>query len=352
MTAKNTNPLVSFHEYSPTKPDSARKLADAVQSTTDLADNSLAPNTKRGYERDWAHFEAWCTEMRESAPAIEALPASDKTLAIYLGAHKDDTPSTMQRRFAAIRHVHVRLGHESPFDKAPVFSIVLKGYKRSWANHKPTPQRAATDNVIADMLPLIDTNTLLGLRNKAMLLFTYDGAFRRSETVSVDIEDLEFLEDGILVHLGSSKTNSLGEHSDSVAILARPDSEHCPVAALNTWIQAAEITSGPLFLQVRRKGGAHQCTNQRLSDKALYRLVKQLAKDAGYEGKFGAHSLRHGAVSSALQRGEEITALQRHVRHKNLNTTSIYSEARDKFAEHPSRSLRTTKELSNRSNES
>ncbi len=123
----------------------------------------------------------------------------------------------------------------------------------------------------------------------------------------------------------ASKGNPFGDNTERVPVLARPGDPLCPVTAVLAWISRAGLTTGPLFLQMKRAGRENHVSDKRLSDKAVYRLVKQLASDAGVDGRPGAHSLRRGLITSAIQRGESITAVQQHARHANVNTTANYS---------------------------
>ena len=91
---------------------------------------------------------------------------------------------------------------------------------------------------------------LKGLRDRAILLLGFAGAFRRSELVALNVEDLEFCDGGIRVTIRKSKTDQEG--LGSIIAIAR-GSIACPVEAVRIWQNAARIVDGPLFALLRKR---------------------------------------------------------------------------------------------------
>jgi len=171
-----------------------------------------------------------------------------------------------------------------------------------------------------------------------MLLVGFDGALRRSELVALDVEHLSAYQEGLELFLPMSKSDQEGQGATAL-ILARADSPYCLVRALISWLDSASISEGAVFRRLHRRGNTLQLGEERLSDKAVYRLVKGAATDIGLPGRFGAHSLRRGLITSSLQNDENVSAVQEHSRHKNIATTSHYNERAKGFDSHPGRSL-------------
>lgn len=316
------------------------ELELARAQAQDLAQESLSANTRRLYEADWQAFLDWVQRAQHARPELCALPTTDETLALYVGHEIDSAPSTLARRLAAIRLMHRWSGHDSPFDTAPTFTAVYTGYKRRWARRQPssTPQTAATDTIVRTLADAWSAESLIARRNRALLLVGFDTAFRRSELVGIDIEHLAIHPDGLEIHIPHSKSDQTGDGAVA-CLLARPDSAYCPVNALAAWLDAAAITEGPVFRRLHRCGNELRLGPERLSDKAVYRLVKDTARDCGVAGRFGAHSLRRGLITSALQDQQAIGAVQEHARHRNLATTSRYNERAKGFDSHPGKRL-------------
>jgi integrase len=149
---------------------------------------------------------------------------------------------------------------------------------------------------------------------------------RRSELVALTLGDLSAVPGrGVQLVIRRSKTDQQGR-GDRVAVAANPlDPTFCPIAALAAWLAhrrgARDCGGGgsdaerPLFCAVT-KGGTVTGTN--LSDKAVVRLVKQAALDAGLDADgFSGHSLRAGLASAAGDAGAGPPELMRQTRHKS-----------------------------------
>jgi integrase len=150
------------------------------------------------------------------------------------------------------------------------------------------------------------------IRDRAILLLGFAGAFRRSELVSLDLSDLQEHADGILVTLRRSKTDQAGE-GDTKAIPFGSDAETCPVRAVRAWITTAAITDGPLLRPVDRHGNVGA---SRLSGKAVALAVKRAADRAGLDPtSYAGHSLRAGFVTTAAANGATERAISRQTGH-------------------------------------
>ena len=141
---------------------------------------------------------------------------------------------------------------------------------------------------------------LLRLRDRALLLLGFSGAFRRSELVALNVEDLEFTGDGLVVTQRRGKTNQEGAgRKIGIPFGGNPDT--CRVRAVREWLDVAAIMSGPVFRSVNRHG---QVEPARLSDKAVAIVVKRHAPGAGVDPwRYAGHSLRAGLAPAAAAAG-------------------------------------------------
>src|SRR5689334_8121694 len=89
-------------------------------------------------------------------------------------------------------------------------------------------------------------STRVGLRDRALLLLGFAGAFRRSELVSLDVTDLEFTRAGLIVTLRKSKTDQEGKRR-RLGIPYGSSEQTCPVRSLQAWLESARIVDGPVF---------------------------------------------------------------------------------------------------------
>jgi site-specific recombinase XerD len=170
---------------------------------------------------------------------------------------------------------------------------------------------------------------LKGLRDRALLLLGFGGAFRRSELVALDVADLEQTESGLRVTIRRSKTDQEGIGT-TIAIVR--GGVCCPVKALRAWLDAAGITEGAVFRPLR-KGGKVQ--NHRLTSKSVCDLVKAYADRVGLDGDaFSAHSLRSGFLTSAARRGASVFKMRDVSRHKSMDVLQAYVRDADMFRDH------------------
>src|SRR5208282_3908116 len=183
------------------------------------------------------------------------LPSTPQTVALYIADCVNHlAAATISRRLASISKAHQAAGFkDSPAStKHFVVGEVLKGARRKLG----VAQKGKDPLLLDDVRRIIAAcpANLLGLRDRALVLVGFAGAFRRSELVSIDVSDLTFSEDtGLIVHLRHSKTDQEGEGYD-VAIPFGEHEETCPVVALRAYLRAAAIKEGKVFRGINRHG--------------------------------------------------------------------------------------------------
>jgi site-specific recombinase XerD len=275
---------------------------------------SKAENTLRGYQSDWRHFCAWC-----EAHGICPLPASPETGASYIAECASHLKiGSIQRRLNAIAEAHKAMGLESPTHSA-IVANTMKGIRRS-LGMAPAQKAPALTSDIRAMIDATDTG-LIGVRDRALILLGFAGAFRRTELVSLDVEDCAFGKDGLTVTLRRSKTDQEGT-GRKVGIPYGSNPDTCPVRVLQAWLEQMAITSGPLFRSINRHG---QVQSGRLSGIDVARIVKKLAERAGLEAaKYAGHSLRVGHATSAAIAGASERSIMNQTGHRSVQMVRSY----------------------------
>ena len=314
----------------------AMKMLSEIASTTpptlrfdldnalSFARNEKAPATRRAYGSDWRLFESWC-----AFKSVPSLPAAPVTVAAFLAyeASRGTRASTIGRRCAAVRFAHMLAGHEPPTNSEPV-RATLRGIRRTLGTAKIRKTPATSEKVVA-MVTTSGRADLKGKRDRALLLLGFAGAFRRSELVALNVEDLEFCDSGLRVTIRQSKTDQEG--AGQIIAIVR-GSIACPVAAMRGWLDAAHITSGAVFRAVD-KGG--RIADEQLSDRAIANVVKAAANRLGLNAAdFSGHSLRSGFLTSAAARGASIFKMMDVSRHRNMDTLRGYVRDADLFRDH------------------
>jgi site-specific recombinase XerD len=297
--------------------------AGDVERVADYAKQAAAFNTRRGYRADFDAFQTWC-----AARAVSALPATPETVAGFLASQAETgfAVATIGRRISAISYAHRLAGHETPTNHT-IVKTTLKGIRRTIgaAPAKKAPAVAEIMQAMARAAPA----GVRGARDRAPLLLGFGGAFRRSELISLDVADLEFVHDGLRVTIRHSKTDqeSLGQ---TIAI-ARGHTA-CPVEAVKEWLTVAQIAEGPVFRPVDKAG---KIAATRLTGKSVNVPVKSYAARAGLDPKtLSAHSLRSGFLTSAARRGASVWKMREVSRHKSIDVLSGYIRDAKLFEDH------------------
>jgi site-specific recombinase XerD len=302
----------------------AREVATAAEYVR----AEKAEATRRAYRSDFELFRSWC-----SARSVSVLPASPESVAAFLAheAERQVRPSTIGRRVAAIRYAHKLAGLPVPTDDERVRATV-RGIRRS-LGAAPSKKMPATAERVIGMAPLAGTR-LSAVRDRALLLIGFAGAFRRSELVALNVDDIEETPEGLRVTIRRSKTDQEG-HGQVIAIPRGVIA--CPVTALKAWLEAAAITEGAVFRPIA-KGGRIRPT--RLTDRSVTAIVKVHARRAGLDPKlFAGHSLRSGFLTSAAAHGASIFKMADQSRHKSMDTLRGYVRDAEIFKDHAGKGL-------------
>ncbi|MBU6123262.1 tyrosine-type recombinase/integrase [Hymenobacter siberiensis] len=316
------------------------QLARASAKVAGFLETGLqgAANTERAYTSDLKSYVAFCEQH-----GLRALPADVETLTeyvAYLATEKAEPAAgdrqkkkkgqqpltgphalaTIKRHLAAIRKAHQLAGYRLPAT-LDALNIVMEGIARTLGKRQDQAQ-AFTVEELKQAIRRIDLETAAGLRDRALLLLGFAGAFRRSELVGLNIEQLEFTERALLVHLAKSKTNQYGAVEDK-AIFYAPNMDFCPVRSLRAWLNLLGRTTGPLFVKIPRTTPGRLATpsEKRLSDISLNKLV-QKRLGPGYS----AHSLRVSFVTVAVLNGQSHKAIKNQTKQKTDAMIERYTQ--------------------------
>ena len=247
------------------------------------------------------------------------LPASPETVASYIAECAERLKvGSIQRRLNAVAEAHKAAGLESPTHHA-IVANTMKGIRRIMGTAPIQKAAALTDDIRA-MVDATDAG-LIGLRDRALVLLGFAGAFRRSELVGLTVEDCAFGKDGLTVTLRRSKTDQAGA-GRKIGIPYGSNPETCPVRCLQDWLAQAAVGTGPLFRSINRHG---QVQPGRLSGIDVARVVKKLAERAGLDAaKYAGHSLRAGHATSAAIAGASERSIMNQTGHRSVQMVRRY----------------------------
>ncbi len=290
------------------------KLEQLRDQAGDYMRASKAENTWRAYKADWADFAGWCAEND-----LLPLPAQPATVALYLAERADSLKvSTLSRRLAAIVQMHSMSRHPDPTKGAEVKEC-WRGIRRT----KGIAQKGKAPAIVDVVRQLIGVmpNNAAGIRDRAMMLLGFAGAFRRSELVGLNVDDLQFTRAGLVITLRRSKTDQEGE-GRKIGIPTGAGLATDPIRAVQEWLALAAIKAGPIFRAVDR----HQhISPDRLSAQTVALVIKRYAERAGLDPViYAGHSLRAGLATSAAAAGASERAIMSQTGHKNVQMVRRY----------------------------
>ena len=298
-------------------------LAPDLAAAIGYAKAEKAPATRKAYGTDFRLFAAWC-----SAKGAASLPALPETVAAYLASEAGAgiKPSTVGRRAAAIRYAHKLAGLDTPTDAEGVKATV-RGIRRTFGGAKVKKAPAVAARIKA--MVATATESITGLRDRALLLLGFAGAFRRSELVALDVADIEETAEGLRVTVRRAKTVQEGRGR---TLAVAHGHMACPVKALRVWLDAAGIERGPLFRPIDKAGKVSQT---RLTDRSVANLVKVYAGSAGFDAStYSGHSLRAGFLTSAAGNGASIFKMMDVSGHRSVDTLRGYVRDAELFKDH------------------
>ncbi len=262
------------------------------------AESGLARHTLASYRRDLEGLARW---LRPDE-SLERL--SSERLFAYFAERTDQGYSERShaRLLSALRAFYgqqVRLGRTS---EDPCRALASPKPRRSLP-------KALSESQVEALLAAPDTETALGLRDRAMLELMYAAGLRVSELVNLATTAVN-LRQGVLRVRGKGDKERLVPIGD-VALdwLQRYLDQARPALA----------RGNPEHLFPGRDGAG-------LSRQQFWQIVKRLARQAGIDpDRVSPHGLRHSFATHLLNRGADLRALQLMLGHTSLSTTQIYT---------------------------
>lgn len=296
-------------------------------STNHFARSARSPATLKAYEDDWDDFVSWCKET-----GLLPLPTSPEAVGQFLAERAETLrPATLDGRLSAILIKHREAGYVDALDRRhPAIADTLRGIRRALGT-APAQKEALSRDDLVDLIAA-QPDTLLGRRDRSLLLLGWAGAFRRSELAALEVRDLAFTSEGLAVTIRRSKEDQEGK-SQLKGIPLAADHDLCPVRALRNWLMASGISDGQVFRRLDRHGNLY---DEGIRGEAVALVVKRAVKLAGQrEGwskaeiarrmaAVAGHSLRAGLITAAAEAGATDLQIMEISLHKSVRTLRGY----------------------------
>jgi len=259
-------------------------------------EDGLARNSLAAYRRDLQALAVWLGER-------SLYTATETDLQAYLAEQfTRSRASTANRRLATLRRFFRWALRDGKMETDPTLRL---------ANAR-TPARfpkALAEAQVEALLAAPAADTVLGLRDRAMLELLYATGLRVSELVGLRLFELS-LNDGLVRVVGKGSKERIVPLGDE----ARSWIERYLARARSTLLDGR--ASDAVFVTQR----AHAMSRQ-----MFWRLVKRYAVQAGIDAPLSPHGLRHAFATHLLNHGADLRVVQLLLGHADISTTQIYT---------------------------
>lgn len=278
-------------------------------------EDGTAKSTRRAYDRDINYFFAWLEEhlnLKQHYPVSMYLVIQFCLYHLAENSPRRLKVSTLRRYLASVSVGHKEADFASPTTNDQV-KLLLKRAKSARVE-RPTQKVAITRDILDKMLVTCD-KTLLGVRDRALLLVAFcSGGRRRSEIANLTTNDITKTKDGYLITLPKSKTD---QEADGFSVPISGDA----VLALNEWLLKSGIREGKLFRGIK----ADLTLYEGITGTSIYKIVKKRIKLIGLDvSLYSAHSLRAGFITESVNSGKTIYEVMQFSGHRDPETAQSY----------------------------
>ncbi|MDX1468437.1 MAG: site-specific tyrosine recombinase [Acidimicrobiia bacterium] len=258
-------------------------------------ERGMATNTLEAYTRDLRQYTEFLQGKEPSVALVEDFVSELRKEGL--------ADSTIIRKMAAVRGLHRFLVIEGLRSSDPTVLVDTP------TQPDPFPKALHVDEAIA-LVEAPDISSAAGRRDRALLEFLYGTGARVSETVAIDLTELDFEDRHALVTGKGAKQRLVPLGTKAIE-------------AIGNWLPdrlelvKRDQSGDPLFLNLR--GG-------RLSRQGAFDIVKKAAVRAGIEpAKVSPHVLRHSAATHMVEGGADLRTVQEMLGHATISTTQVYT---------------------------
>jgi integrase/recombinase XerD len=262
-------------------------------------EEGLAANTLAAYRRDLTLFARWLG----AAAQRSLLEASETDLREYASArHAGSAPTSTNRRLTVFKRFFRWALREHLRDADPTLKL-------DSARQPLRVPKSLSEAQVEALLAAPDTDTPLGLRDRAMIELLYASGLRVSELVLLKTVNVSFVESALRVTGKGSKERLVPFGEEALRWIERYLAE-----ARATIL--GRRASDALF--VTGRGGP-------MTRQMFWKLLKAHALRAGIAAPLSPHTLRHAFATHLLNHGADLRAVQMLLGHADISTTTIYT---------------------------
>lgn len=263
-------------------------------------ERGLSENTLTAYRHDLIGYTRWLKAQQNNDLTVVGRDQIQSYLAYRVTAKA--SPRSTARLLSTLRRFYAWLRRENRISEDPTALIEAPKLGR------PLP-KTLTESEVEALLAAPDTETLLGLRDRAMLEVLYATGLRVSELVSLTVTQVN-LQQGVIRVTGKGNKERLVPLGDEAVSWL----ERYIGAGRNTLLNGQTVDT--LFVTQRRDA---------MSRQAFWYMIKRHAQKAGIDKVLSPHTLRHAFATHLLNHGADLRVVQMLLGHSDLSTTQIYT---------------------------
>lgn len=267
-----------------------------------LLERGYSLNTVNSYRRDLLYFADY-TEKK--GKKLNELELKDLEEFINDFSSKGFNPSSVGRAVSSIKSFFRFLIDEENFEKNPAELLEIpKKVKR-------LPEILSQEEVIS-LLNGVETDTSMGVRDRALLEFLYATGARVSEVCSLNMEDLDLKRGVVRIWGKGRKERVVPLTKEAIKWLE----EYIRDARMEIVKNSGGKLTKALFLSNR---------GRRLTREMVWHIIKKYSKKSGIEKRIYPHIFRHSIATHLLEKGCNLRVVQEILGHSSITTTEIYT---------------------------
>ena len=283
--------------------------------TVEKIEGAYAPSTIRAYKSNFEVFINYCDENN-----VTAMPAQAEIVSQYIRKLSDGhlKSSSIKIAVASIAAIHNLNSLRDPTHH-PDVKIEMRRMNRTLGRY--AKQAYGINKDLLNKMVAATDNSLRGIRDKAILLVAYDSLCRRSELVSLEVEDLviNYDDESLKLKLRKSKTDP---HGIGKNLYLSNEAQH----ALKEWIVKSRISSGKIFRAITATGKIRRSLNSSQIGR-IYKKIARLTKaDQSIIKNISGHSMRVGAAQELMLSGASLAMIMNRGRWSKIDTVLRYVE--------------------------
>ena len=259
--------------------------------------------TISNYQKDVLEFEEFL-KKESFGSLLKSINNAGRYYTAYLNEHYHK-PRSVARKLSSLRSFYKYCVREGLCEKNPF------GEVSSPKLDKTLPKFLFSEEIEA-LFDSINTQTLLGIRDNALLEFMYGTGVRVSELCSIKEKDIDYINKQVIVLGKGKKERYLPLHDLVIDSLK----EYVSYARNELQLKNKKEVSDILFLN--NHGGP-------LTSRGVRDILKRLVEKASETYKISPHMIRHSFATHLLNNGADLITVQELLGHSNLSTTQIYT---------------------------